>query len=161
MDFTLLAFPAFTLIVIASLLLLVTRDNRWSILALVFQYLGAFLLIGIHWSLEMAASVLIAGWMACLILGVSILETIHLTGGSWQEKHQISPSGSLFRLITAALALLTVYSLAPRIVSRLPGGNLIQVWGCLILVALGVLQLGLTSSPTRVIMGLFTILLGF
>jgi hypothetical protein len=62
--------PIFGVVVIgfSSLLLLISSNWRWSIVALALQYFGALLLILIEWRIPMAATVVLAGWIACFVL---------------------------------------------------------------------------------------------
>ena len=149
--------PAVLLVVLASLLMLLLRSWRWMIVILYIQYLGVFLLMALSWSLEMAAAKVISGWMAGAILGVAMSNT----SGSWREEGKSWPTGYLFRLLAAGLVILVVFSFAPRIVAWLPGVSLYTAWGSLFLMGIGLLHLGLTNQPFRVIVGLLTILSGF
>ncbi len=149
--------PAVALVTITSLVLLISRDWRESLVALAIQYLGVFVLVAISWSLEMAAAKVVAGWMAGAVLGVAAINA----PGSWQEEASLWPSGRLFRLLAAGLVGLTVYSLAPRASSWMAGLMLEGIWGGLILIGMGLLLLGLTAQPLRVAIGLLTVVSGF
>jgi len=52
------------------------------------------------------------------------------------------------------------FSVAPLVVDIIPTG-LVIVWGGLILVVMGLLQLGMTTQPGSVIVGILTVLCGF
>ncbi len=149
--------PAVYLLVLASLLILMIRNWRWIVLALFIQYLGMFVLIALSWSVEMAAAKAISGWMAGAILGVAMSNA----PGSWQESGRSWLAGYLFRLTAAGLVILAVVSISPQISTWLRGVNLYICWGSLILIGMGLLHLGLTDHPFRVIVGLLTILSGF
>jgi hypothetical protein len=70
-------------------------------------------------------------------------------------------SAMLFRLIAAGVVGLAVISLVPGITDWIPGITLEQSLGGLILIGLGLLHLGWTANPFRVITGLLTVLTGF
>jgi hypothetical protein len=78
-----------------------------------------------------------------------------------QEEHSW-PSGIIFRLLAIILVVLVILSIAPGLVIWLPGNiNLPVVEGSTILMGLGLLHLGMTAQPLRVIVGLLTVLAGF
>ena len=150
-----LAFLAFLLLVITSFTLLLSADWRWSILALAGQYLGVFLLVWLSWPLEMAVVKLVAGWMAGAILGTTLVNLP-------EEDSAASPQiNRLFRFLVGCLVLLIVFSVSPAIVSWVPEASIVQVWGFVLLVGMGLLNLGLTTRPLRIILALLTILAGF
>ena len=51
--------------------------------------------------------------------------------------------------------------MAPHLADWMPGAEMEQVWGGLILIGIGLLQLGLTAQPLRVVLGILTVLSGF
>jgi hypothetical protein len=57
--------------------------------------------------------------------------------------------------------IIAVASFAPNLLVWLPGITLPVAYGGLFLVGMGLLQLGVTIQPLRVIIGLLTILCGF
>lgn len=136
--------------------LLISRDWRWSLGLLAAQYLAAFGLIFSYWPLTMSAAKLVTGWMAAAVLGMTQagLLTSLSDERSW-------PAGRVFRLLAAGLLLVSVSALGSGLTDWLPGASLPVVWGALLLVASGLLQLGMTLHPFRVILGLLTTLLGF
>ena len=154
MSFEALSLIAVGLISITSLLLLISRDWRLSILALAGQYAGVFLLVWLSWPLELAIVKMIAGWMAGAILGTSLINL----GDPLPARSTVN---RFFRVLASGLSFLFVFSIAPRVVAWVPNVALVQVWGGLILVIMGFLHLGLTGQPFRVILGLLTVLAGF
>jgi hypothetical protein len=77
-------------------------------------------------------------------------------------EEQSWPAGRLFRLLAAGLVFLVIISLAPKTVSWLPADvKLPVVEGSISLIGLGLLSVGMTARPMRVIVGLLTILAGF
>jgi hypothetical protein len=147
---------AAVLLAFTSVGLLLSRDWRWSLGLLAAQYFAAFWLALNYWSLTMAAAMLVAGWMAVAVLGMTQLDVKSdpVSETSW-------PEGRLFRVFAAGLVLLTVTSAAQPVNAWLPNASLPLVWGGLILIGMGLLQLGLTVHPLRVTLGLLITLTGF
>ncbi len=156
MNFSSLAVPTVILLTVTTLSLLLSRDWRWSILALAVQYAGVFILVSMSWSIEMSVTKVVAGWMSGAVLGIAMQSAPE----SWREAEIFSPSGRVFRFFTAALAAIVAYSIAPFLVSWLPGITLTQAWGGSILILMGLVHLGLTAQPLRVVIGLLTVLAG-
>jgi hypothetical protein len=150
-----LAQIAVVLLVVTSLALLVSQDWRYSLLALAFQYVGVVILVGTQWPVSLAATKLLVGWMTSA--------TLAFTQFSQKEHHGEKPwtAGWVFRLIAAAFVLLFLFSLAAKINNLLPSISAPQVQGSLVLIGIGLLQLGMSSSPFRVVLGLLTFLSGF
>jgi hypothetical protein len=154
-------FPAVLLLALTSVMLIVNNNWRWMILLLAFQYIGVFLLVTIRWPLELAVSKIVAGWMASAVLSVAIHEINSSSPLYWQETEKFWPSGRLFRLLAAGLVILTVLSISPRLAGWVEGIEGLQTVGALTLIGMGLLHLGLTAQPFRVVIGLLTILSGF
>lgn len=152
-----MTFPAALLVAFTSIWLLLSHHWRASLLALALQYLGVFVLVVYSWPLEMAAVKLVAGWMSSAILGAAIASAPK----AWQGEERFWPSGRIFRLLLAVLAGLAIWALAPQLENWLPAANLIHIWGGCTLIGMGLLHLGLTAQPLRVMIGLLTILAGF
>lgn len=141
---------------VSSVGLVVSRDWRKHLIFLAVQYLGMFILLREHWPLTMSAAKLVTGWMSVAVIGMTQtrLDDSRAQDTAW-------PQGSIFRLITAALIILVALTLAPRLAAVLPGITQPEVIGGLLLVGLGLLHLGITIRPLRVIIGLLTVLCGF
>ncbi len=154
MDLDLLQTVSAGLILLASLSLLLSRDWRWSIVALAGQYVGAGVLVLGSWPVEMAGVKLVAGWMAGAVLGTTRI-------GLPVEREEAPLIGRLIRLLAAGLVLLVVFSSAPGAVVWLPEISLVQVWGASMLIGIGMLHLGFSGRPFRVILALLTVLTGF
>jgi hypothetical protein len=155
------AYPAVLLVALTSIILLVSNDWRRIILILAVQYAGVFLLVSIEWPVEMAAAKIVAGWMGSAVLGVAIHEASSTDPSTWRETEKFSPSGRIFRLLAAGLVFPAVLSVTPRLVEWMSGVEGIQAAGALTLIGMGLLHLGLTAQPLRVVIGLLTILSGF
>lgn len=167
------------LVTFTGLLLLIASDWRLSLTALGLQYVGIFILIGQEWSLVMAATRLLAGWMAAAVLGMALLSLPHPsepgraapTGGSRRRAAQntvrrlqtwfdLSP-GSLFYGLTALLVGLAAFSQLPRLQVWLPQLSLAQGWGSLILIFLGLLKTAYAAHPLHTSLGLLSLFSGF
>lgn len=157
MTFESLSSPTMVIVSLTAALLLLSRDWRVSVVTLAVQYSGVFVLTALSWPLEMAAVKLVAGWMACAILGLALMEMPR------RGREEISPplSHALFRLLAAVLMGLMVLSVAPTVATWIPTIALGQTIGGLMLFGLGLLQLGLTEKPLGVTLGLLTVLSGF
>lgn len=136
--------------------LLLSRDWRWSLGILAVQYFAAFWLVFAHWPITLSASILVAGWMAAAALGMT-----HMNLKDEPAAETSWPEGRLFRIFAAGLVLLAVSAASANLMSALPNAGLPVIWGGLVLIGLGLLHLGMTLQPLRVILGLFTTLSGF
>jgi hypothetical protein len=161
MDLDIFSYPAVILVAFTSLVLLISVNWRWIILMLALQYVGVFFLVSLRWPLEMAAAVIVAGWMASAVLGFAISEATTSTPSVWQSTEKFSPSGRLFRLLASGLVAITVLSISPKLVEWVENIGIIQAVGASTLIGMGLLHLGLTAQPFRVGIGLLTFLSGF
>lgn len=157
LSFESIAFPAVFLITLTAGLLLVTIDWRMGIGALAVQYTGVFVLVAMSWPIEMAVVKLVSGWMAGAVLGIAIL-------GLPEEAQKETPRSvttAPFRFLAAVLVIPMVATFAPDVVVWVPGVFDGQVYGSLVLIGLGLLHLGLTTQPFRMVLGLLTVMAGF
>jgi hypothetical protein len=169
----LLAIPGVILILATSLGLFLVQGSVWSVALLAIQYVGVFVLVSLEWSFPMALSILVAGWISAFILGYAIYSLLREEPGSAEttdgERRTVgisfgygtTISARIFRLLAGILVMLGALSATPIVVEWIPGIALVPAVGALVLVGLGLLQLGLTSHPMRVIIGLLTIISGF
>ncbi|MGD8402549.1 MAG: hypothetical protein PVJ21_02735 [Anaerolineales bacterium] len=137
--------------------LLITQDWRLGLGLLGLQYVGVFWLASQHWPISMASIKVVTGWMAIATLGITRLNLKELEGDS----QHFWPQGRLFRLFTAGIATIIIATVAPRVEDIIPGIGLPVISGSLILMGLGMLHLGMTAQPFRIILGLLTVLSGF
>jgi hypothetical protein len=157
MDSGVLGFVLVVLIAITAIAVLVSRDWRSVIAALGLQHLWAFLLITSSWPLELAAVKLVTGWMAAAILGFTILsvpQQLNQSSQTWQG------SGA-FRSISAGLIILVVLGAAPRLAGWNPAIGDSQAAASLLLLGIGLLQIGFSSSYFRTVIGILTFFSGF
>jgi len=138
-----------------SLGLLLHQNWRWGLGLLAIQYVSVFWLTQTHWPVSMAATKLVTGWMACVILGMAWMNTEESGRSevSWLQ-------GRLFRIFSSGIIVAATFALSLRASSSL-GLGLPITWGSLLLIGMGLLQLGINDQPFRVILGLLTILAGF
>jgi hypothetical protein len=154
---TLIAWIVAGLLLVTSVGILVSRDWRLGLGFLGLQYLGVFWLTSQHWPISMAAIKLVTGWMAIATLGITRLNIKE----SDEETEQILPEGRLFRMFTAGIVTVIIVTAAPTVEDIIPGIGMPVISGSLILMGLGMLHLGMTVQPFRVILGLLTVLAGF
>jgi hypothetical protein len=145
---------AVAILVVSTLVLVLSQNWRWSIIALSFQYVAVFMLAILVWPLGLAAVKLVAGWMAGAVLGAS------QPAPELVEDANAGKSNVLFRLFVALLVWVLVFTLTPALVSWIPlPANLVA--GSMLLVGMGLIHLGMTTRPLRVLLGLLTTLSGF
>jgi hypothetical protein len=161
MNINALAFLAVILVAFTSLMLLISTNWRWTILTLALQYIGVFFLVTLDWPIELAAAKIVAGWMASAVLGFALNEAVTTNPSIWQRTEKFSPSGRLFRLLASGLVAITVVSISPKLVEWVEGIGTIEAVGASTLIGMGLLHLGLTAQPFRVVIGLLTFLSGF
>lgn len=164
----LLAFPSVLLVAITATGILISQTWRWMIVLLFIQYLGIFILAGFSWPFQLVLTKLISGWTATAILWLALRNSevkdvgnINQIIGQTRTPPPTELSGKLFRLFAASLVGLVIVSGTPVITQWLPALSLEQTLGSTILIGLGVLHLGLTSEPYRVVIGLLTVIAGF
>ncbi len=146
---------ALILAIFTSTGLLLSRDWRWRLGFLATLYLSIFLLIQVHWPISMAAAKLVTGWMACAVLGIALRNS-----GTDESEHAHWLQGRLFQFFAAGMVLVVTYSFSERVTTLL-GISLPVAWASLLLMGLGLLQLGISSNPFHIITGLLSILAGF
>jgi len=151
-------FNFFFIIVIlaASIGQMLNRDWKWSLGFLGAQYLGMFWYIQTIWPINLAIVKLISGLIVCLALATSQNRTI-----SFSNPETSWPQGYLFRFFAAALIVLATLAIAPSTSAWLGVSNPIGTWASLLLMGIGLLQLGITTQPLRVIIALLTLISGF
>ncbi len=152
-------------------LILLVRDWRVSVAALVVQYLAlgaglvhvvrpeiaaAKVLVGLFIGLMLYLSARQAGWRHRLTIsahGIKALMGTRLVGG------EVFPPGRVFRLLVTLLLMVTAVSLAQTYpIGELPGAAAIGVYW---LVLVGATVLTLSENPLKVGQGLLTAITGF
>ena len=139
--------------------LLILLNNRKLILGtLAFQYLFVAWLTGLALPLQVAAAKLVAGFMACSIVAVT-LANIEPSHDAFQSR--TIPTGRLFRLAAFMLVLISSLGLGRSNWLSLPNLSPVALYGLTMLMAFGLLQIGLHEEPVRVGAGLLTLVSGF
>ena len=149
---------AIILITVTTVGLLLVRDWRWLIIYLAAQYFGMLILTLVHWPLSMASVKVVAGWMSAAILGMT---RSNLPREDKAERHSVLPRGRLFRFFAAIIVFIVSISVTPRINTIMADAGFAVTFGSLLLVGMGLLQLGTSNQVFRVVLGLMTILTGF
>ena len=157
MIFDFLVIPVVILTFITGAVLLISWDWRISIASLSVQYLCVFFLVSISWPLETAAVKLVAGLMASAVIGLALYNLPK----DMTHQSRTAISGMIFRVIAAILAGLFAFTGGIQLVAWFPAISIEQAYGALILITLGLIHLGLTMQPFRVVIGLLTVLSGF
>lgn len=149
-----LSLLAEVVLVITTLFLLLNQNWRWNIIALSVQYLAVFTLVALVWPVGLAAVKLVAGWMAGAVLGAS------QPPAELSEDPQSGGPAFIFRFMVAILIWVLVFTLGPALVKlmALPPA---LVTGAVLLIGMGLINLGMTTRPLRVLLGLLTTLSGF
>ncbi|MBS1250164.1 MAG: hypothetical protein MAG431_01754 [Chloroflexi bacterium] len=148
---------AVALVFLTAFSLLLFENWRLSIGALALQYTGAFLLVAQSWPMQIAVVKLVAGWMSVAVFGMALIDHFQET----EQETILNLPGRLFRTLVAILVGLVIISLLPDILNWFLGATLRQGLGGAFLLGLGLLHLGLSTSPGRVIIGLLTVISGF
>lgn len=154
MNAGLLGMAPVVIIVGTTVMLLLSFRWRWSIIALAVQYLAVFWLVTQVWPLGLSAVKLVGGWMTGALLGATYFPDED-TGET-----RFPNAWAIFRMVAAAFALIVVLAVYPSIRGWIPSEDPILLGGG-VLIAMGLLQLGLSTHPLRVVFGLLTILSGF
>jgi len=157
MVITIVSWTAVVVLLITSTGLLLYRDWRRGIGFLAAQYAGVFWLVLQHWPIGIAAAKLVGGWMATASITITLLNLPIIQGPI--EKYWTQ--GRAFRLFMVGMAALLATAAAPRVEEILPGTGITVAVGGILLIAMGLLQLGMTTQVLRVILGLLTTLSGF
>lgn len=148
------SYAVFAVLLATSLALLISQNWRWSIIALAVQYLAVFWLVLLSWPTGLAVVKLVTGWMAGALIGAS------QPAEELQDTAFNNTQGMVFRLAASLIGLILVFTAAPLIADWIPAAQPLLLGG-LVLIANGLLQLGMTTRPLRVILGLLTVLSGF
>lgn len=168
--------PAAYIVLLTATVILVVRDWRMSLLALLIQYLVAGLLFVDVLLPHLAFVKVLVGLFICLILYITARqvnwgelpvdvteeEVVQLR----QEKilrlgSQMLPTDTPFRIFFALMVVLTVWALAQQPIFHLPAVPDHFNLAVYALCGLGLVALGLTTEPLRAGMGLLTVFTGF
>lgn len=138
---------------LASLILFINKKWRWNILAIAVIYVSVFWMVLQVWSTGLAVVKLIAGWMAGAILGSAVKEDSELLVEDTKVEQR-------FKLVIVLIIWIFSFSIMQSIKVRLPIPDTL-IWGGVLLIIMGILQIGLSVRPIRIIFGLLTAFSGF
>ena len=99
----------------------------------------------------------ISCWMATASITITLLNLPIIQ----EPIEKYWTQGRAFRLFMVGTAALLATAAAPRVEEILPGTGITVAVGGILLIAMGLLQLGMTTQVLRVILGLLTTLSGF
>jgi hypothetical protein len=138
----------------AGSLLLTSEDWRLRMTALLVVYAVLFFLVLQIWPAGLATIKLVSGWVAAVVLFVPRFS---------QREPSLTflPRPVLvFRILSAVLMMVVILAVTPSVSLWLPAPYPFLHVG-LLLIGLGLLQIGISQDALPVILGLLTILAGF
>jgi hypothetical protein len=138
-----------------ALVVLAATNWRWRLGALGLQYVAVFFLVSQSWPASLAVVKLLAGFMAASVLAVS------RAGSRADVEMRRWPAEWVFRLLAAVLAFMAAASLVPRVLEAIPEMPAAQAWAGLVLVGLGLLNLGFSTRTLPVLASLLMFMAGF
>lgn len=138
---------------LSSLILFINKKWRWNILAIALIYVSVFWMVLQVWSTGLAVIKLISGWMAGAILGSAVKEDSPL----FVETSNVEQR---FKLIIVLIIWIFSFSITQSIKTILPIPDTL-IWGGVLLIIMGILQIGMSERPIRIIFGLLTAFSGF
>mgnify|MGYP000884871992 CR=1 FL=1 len=154
MSLEIISIVAVALISITSTVLLISQHWRLSMIALAVQYLAVFWLVAMVWSINLAIAKLVTGWMVIAIIAASNPTQ------DYQDRRFAGIAGILIKALSIIMIGLLVFSAAPALLEVIPTGMSL-LWGGLILLGMGLLQIGFSMRVSRIFLGLLTLLSGF
>lgn len=154
MIFQQLSFIPAAVILGCCLYLLVSRTWRHSLLALSVMYIGIFWIVALLWPVGLAVVKLVVGWMAGAVLGATAQNT------PVNDKQPELRTVRLFRLTVGLVVLIVVISALPSLTEWIPIDRTILA-SAMILIGMGILQLGIVADPFHIFLGLLMCLAGF
>jgi hypothetical protein len=168
--------PAAYFVLLTASMILIFRDWRWSLFALLVQYLVVGLLYADVMPAHMAFTRVLVGAFVCLILYITARQV------NWgripedvaeEEEEQLTGTRLLlfgiyslttdipFRIFLALLVALSIWAVAHRIELQLPALPTHINLAVISLVGMGIVTTALTSEPMKSGIGILTFLIGF
>jgi hypothetical protein len=136
-----------------SLILFIKKKWRWNILAMAAIYVSVFWMVLQVWPTGLAVVKLIAGWMAGAILGSAVKEDSELL----VEDNKVEQR---FKFVIVMIIWIFSFSIMQSLKIKLPIPDSL-LWGGVLLIIMGILQIGMSTRPVRIIFGLLTAFSGF
>ncbi|PKO11330.1 MAG: hypothetical protein CVU40_00900 [Chloroflexi bacterium HGW-Chloroflexi-2] len=138
---------------LSSLILFIKKKWRWNILAMAAIYVSVFWMVLQVWPTGLAVIKLIAGWMAGAILGSAVKEDSELL----VEDNKVEQR---FKFVIVMIIWIFSFSIMQSLKIKLPIPDSL-LWGGVLLIIMGILQIGMSTRPVRIIFGLLTAFSGF
>jgi hypothetical protein len=138
---------------LSSLILFIKKKWRWNILAMAAIYVSVFWMVLQVWPTGLAVVKLIAGWMAGAILGSAVKEDSELL----VEDNKVEQR---FKFVIVMIIWIFSFSIIQSLKTKLPIPDSL-LWGGVLLIIMGILQIGMSTRPVRIIFGLLTAFSGF
>jgi hypothetical protein len=171
--YDILSTTAVIIVTLTSYGILVVNQWRISFILLLVQYPAIFIILTRTWSIQMAASILISGIIACIVLTMAIINQSEahddgyhfrfsiaaLKTNTHRKDKPLSETNLLFNIFAGLLVCLLVFSLSGSI--EMQDMNNLDIWSTLILICLGLLKVSLTQQTYQTMVGLLTALSGF
>lgn len=162
-----LAVPAVAGILITAGLLVVSRDWRLNVWALILQYFFVVVLLTRQIRLEVAAVKGLIGWLVCMVFYVTERRVSMLRQQAAAEevapvrrwRRWVMSARASFSLLAGILFAVAAYTATLRF--PLPQVPTDTTLACYLLAGLGLLLIGISESPMQVGIGLLTFISGF
>jgi hypothetical protein len=154
------AIAAVPILMACSLVLLIGFGWRGTQIALSVQYLAVFWLVTLSWPIGMAAVKLVVGLMASAVLANTQTGAPPALSAPSGNSDSLPRSGRIFRGLAALLVWIVILSVSPSIISMTHVSQETSL-SSLVLMSMGLLQMGMNRHPARVVIGLLTFLSGF
>jgi hypothetical protein len=135
--------------------IIVSDDYRLRLSMLALQYICVTTLVSLNLPIRIAIIKLFAGWIACIMLGLTSRKM------GWYTKIGSLPTGWIFRMIAVLLVSTSAIGFGQIKFFEILGIHRVNVASTVLLMGLGILQLGLTEQPIGIGIGLLTIMSGF
>lgn len=141
------------LVMATSLVLLWRLPWRWTLAAIILQYLAVFWLVAVNWPLGLSLVKVVVGLVAGGVLASSL-------SAQTNEDKGVDRTGLVFRSLVAVFIWFIIYFTTSTLETWLRIDREV-LWGGMVLIGVGLVQLGMTVGPIRVAIGLLTFLSGF
>jgi hypothetical protein len=138
--------------------IIVSEDHRIRLGMLALQYICVTSLVGLNLPVNIAIIKLISGWLACILLGITITQ---MGQNKKNMRTGVLQKGWIFKMIAVLLVSTSAIGIGTFHFFDILGIQRVSIASTVLLVGLGILQLGLTEQPIGVGMGLLTIMSGF
>jgi len=139
-------------------IIVVSSDHRVRLGMLVLQYGCVTSLISLTTPINLSIIKLAAGWTACLVIGITIVQR-----GRYASLTQVGalPTSWIFRMIAVLLISTSAIGIGQFSLVDYLAVPKESFASTLLLIGLGILQIGLTEDPIGVGIGLLMIISGF